>query len=144
MPLRSPWFRSAIGIVLATVVGFGCTSLGENDPDADLRASARAYMELRQQGRWEEVWSRFLAPRVREGMDRAGFVERRSLAFDIRGFQIESVEIEEEDAGLVVVEIDAVISVLEPGGGTRRIPRMVTDRQQWVREGTRWYIESGR
>lgn len=140
VPRRSPWCGPAIAIALGMVLGFGCTNPSASDPGADLRASARTYMELRQQGRWEEVWSRFLIPQQREAVERAAFVERRRLAFDIHAFEIESVEVE-EDAGTVVVQIDAVISVLEPGGGTRRIPRAVTNRQAWVREGGRWYVE---
>lgn len=115
-----------------------CTSGGGSQ--ADLASRAQAYMDMRQQGSWEAIWDGMIDPQAREQIKEEIYLERRRSSFDIVDFEIISID-EQGDEGRVVAKLDAIVSVLKPGGGLMRIPREVDDAQQWVLRDGRWYIQ---
>jgi len=96
-------------------------------------------MDLRQKGSWDEVWSGLIDPEAREQLKRSQFMARRKSAFEIMDFEIVSTD-ETGEAGSVVARMDTMMTILEPGGGRRRIPREMEDTQEWILRDGRWYI----
>ena len=138
---RPPRFLGGMAVAVAVAVGLsalvGCSAGGKPE---DLATRAQSYMDLRQKGSWDAIWTGMIDPEVREGLKRNVFMERRRSAFDIVDFEIVSVD-EMGEEGRVVAKMDAIVPVLKPGGGTLRVPREVDDSQDWVlREGS-WYIQ---
>ncbi len=124
--------------VFATFLAFaGCS---EGAKPADLADRAERYMDLRQKGSWDAIWTGMVDPEVRETIKRAAFMERRASSFDIVDFEIVSVD-EKGEEGLVVAKMDTILPVLKPGGGLMRIPRELDDSQKWVLREGRWYIQ---
>jgi len=125
-----------VAISLGFLALIGCT---EGAKAGDLTARARSYMDLRQKGSWDVIWSGLVDPEAREAIKRGAFMARRRSSFDILGFEIVSVD-DEGRTGRVVARMETEVPVLKPGGGTMRIPRELEDTQEWVRREGRWYI----
>ena len=89
---------------------------------ADLSETAKSYMDLRQRGQWERVWDEYVDPALRNKEKRKVYMAKRRSVFDIEAFEVVSVA-EKGTKGEVVVEIDAIVPVLKPGGGILRLPR---------------------
>ncbi|MDG2305463.1 MAG: hypothetical protein P8R42_12615 [Candidatus Binatia bacterium] len=125
-------------VAVVGLLSFGGCSAGETPEDLVTRA--QSYMDLRQKGSWDAIWTGMIDPQVREGLKRTAFMEKRRSSFDIVDFEIISVD-EKGQEGQVVARMDTIVPVLKPGGGTMRIPRELDDPQDWVlREGS-WYIQ---
>jgi len=139
--LHPPRFRGSVAVAMAVFVGLlafvGCTDAENSN---DLGARAKQYMDLRQKGSWEAIWTGLIDPETRTDIKRSAFMERRRSSFDIVDFEIVSVK-EEGEAGEVVARMDTIVPVLKPGGGTLRIPRELDDAQEWVLREGRWYIQ---
>ena len=138
--LREP--QASISWVLAVLLVFalvqGCDQAIKGR--ADLSETAKKYMDLRQRGQWEMVWDEYVDPALRNQEKRKVYMAKRRSVFDIEAFEVVSVA-EKGTKGEVVVEIDAIVPVLKPGGGLLRLPRELRDTQQWVRKEGSWYIQ---
>lgn len=127
---------------LAALVALGA-SLGCTPSDADstdLASRAQRYMDLRQKGSWDAIWTGMIDPEARESIKHEVYLERRRSSFDIVDFEIVSVD-EKGEEGQVVARLDTIVPILKPGGGVMRIPREVDDSQSWVLRDGRWYIQ---
>lgn len=101
-------------------------------------------MDTRQRRDWATILDEFLDPESHSRIDRKEFLHTRRSGFDILAYEIVSLEVEGDGAaatGRVRMKLDALIPVLEPGGGTRTLRRDVEDPQTWVVRDGRWYIQ---
>lgn len=110
----------------------------------DLEARARQYMEVRQGRDWGVMYDEFLDPAGRAAIARPAFLAKRGGGFDILGFEVLRSEVQPETQpprGKVQVQLDALIPVLLPGGGSQTVRRSVEEPQQWVFRDGSWYIQ---
>jgi len=110
----------------------------------DLEARVRQYMEVRQGREWGVLYDEFLDPAGRAAIARPAFLAKRGGGFDILGFEVLRSEVQAETQpprGRVQVQLDALIPVLLPGGGSRTVRRSVEEPQQWVFRDGSWYIQ---
>lgn len=137
---RPPRWRACLVVAALVCVSavVACTSAGGGN--GDLATRAQAYMDMRQKGSWDAIWTGMIDPEAREQIKHEVYLERRRSSFDIVDFEIVSVD-EEGQEGRVVAKMDTIVPVLKPGGGLMRIPREVDDTQEWVLRDGRWYIQ---
>lgn len=135
-PSRFRGLILAASLAIAALAG-ACTDRAEAE---SLATRAQNYMDLRQNGSWEAVWTGMIDPEARAGLKKKVFMAKRESSFEILDFELVSVD-EEQDEGRVVARMDTVVPILKPGGGTMRLPRELEDTQAWVRRDGRWYIQ---
>jgi len=114
----------------------GCQSAAQTD---SLETRARQYLELKQRHEWPTIYDSLLDPEVRKSVDREAFLKKRSVPFDVVGFDVVSAEAE-GDRGKVVAKLEAIVPVLNPRGGTVMIRKELEDAQEWVHRDGHWYI----
>ena len=90
----------------------------------DLEVRARQYMEERQKRDWVAVYDKFLDPDLRLEIPRDAFLQRRSGAYDLLSFSVDSATVEPG----------------ESNGGSRTIRRELVDSQSWVVREGQWYV----
>ena len=101
-------------------------------------------VEVRQGREWGVLYDEFLDPAGRAAIARPAFLAKRGGGFDILGFEVLRAEVQAETQpprGKVQVQLDALIPVLMPGGGSQTVRRSVEEPQQWVFRDGGWYIQ---
>ena len=109
----------------------------------DLEVRARQYMEERQKRDWVAVYDKFLDPDLRLEIPRDAFLQRRSGAYDLLSFSVDSATVEPGESprtARVKVRMEAVIPLMAPNGGSRTIRRELVDSQSWVVREGQWYV----
>jgi len=132
--------RAILSIFLPVALLSGCFA----PPGVkDLEVRVRQYMAERQERDWVAVYDTFLDPDSKSRLPRNDFLRRRSGAYDLLGFSVDSATIEPEKSPPVAqvrVRMEAVIPLMAPNGGSRTIRRELVDPQQWVVYEGKWYI----
>jgi hypothetical protein len=136
--LRVP--RAILSTFLLVTVLSGCFA----PPGVkDLEVRVRQYMAERQERDWVAVYDKFVDPDSKLQLPRDDFLRRRSGAYDLLGFSVDSATIEPEKSpptARVKVRMEAVIPLMAPNGGSRTIRRELVDPQQWVVHDGKWYV----
>ena len=135
------WVFSLISLAFV-LLGVGC--FGSPEPDAPtaepVGERAREYLALKQQHEWGAIYDQILDPEMKTKLAREDFLRKRELAFDVLSFDIVKTQ-ENEDRAKVIAEVQAMIPILQPGGGTQLVRKQMQDPQEWVNRDGTWYIE---
>jgi len=126
----------AVAVTCSVASALGCRSSVQAE---SLETRVRQYLELKQRHEWPAIYDGLLDPEARKTIDRTAFLKKRSLPFDVLGYELVSTKVDGERA-TVTAKLDAMIPVLNPRGGTVMMRKQLEDPQEWVSRDGHWYI----
>ena len=134
--LGRPGVAIAIALACAAVVASACQ---RTTPEEDLNGRVRQYLELKQKQDWQGIYDGLLDPEVKETVKAEDFLKVRTGGLEILGFSVVETKVE-DGQGKVRANLDTMVTVLSPRGGTTMIRKDLVDSQDWVLRDGRWYV----